>query len=68
MSEPYQCCDVPGRPERCGDCPLDRTPVQGEPSVATIHAALDAWFAAVDDGEYSVDAMRAALRAAGGVS
>jgi hypothetical protein len=23
-TEQYPCCDVPGGPERCGDCPLDR--------------------------------------------
>lgn len=39
-------------------------PVQGEPSDAALDAALDAWFRAVDEGEYSRDAMHAALRAA----
>ncbi len=35
----------------------------GQPTVA-VEAALDAWYSAVDAGDYSVDAMRAALCAA----
>jgi hypothetical protein len=26
-TEQYPCCDVPGGPERCGDCPLDNLPL-----------------------------------------
>lgn len=42
---------------------------QGEPSDAQVHAALSAYWGAMNVDEYgSVEGMRAALRAAGGVS